>query len=171
MKNSIVIAVAVFSLVSGNATGDTRVRDLARSGVAAQAGQGHWRGDHAGWDGNQGGWHGHYGGRFGHAWHDRAWDWHGSHGFALGTADGAPSWSWGPAYHPYPYAWSFYDPAFEPAGSTYVERDPGYRYYCFDPVGYFPQVESCRREWLTVISDGTRSKRPSPQEAPPSRRP
>jgi hypothetical protein len=35
----------------------------------------------------------------------------------------------------------------------YVQPDapPGYWYYCQEPAGYYPYVQQCPTEWLTVL--------------------
>jgi len=48
----------------------------------------------------------------------------------------------------------------EAAPTTYVQRDPGYRYYCRDPAGFYPDVPNCGSAWLKVVPEG-------PQAAPP----
>jgi hypothetical protein len=39
----------------------------------------------------------------------------------------------------------------DPAPTTFIERDPGYRYYCPNPAGFYPAVPTCPVEWLKVL--------------------
>ncbi|MGI8423217.1 MAG: hypothetical protein ACR2NO_03750 [Chloroflexota bacterium] len=143
----------------------------AGSGGARHGGGGAHRGD-AGGHGHRGsphhgGEHGRHHGRHpGHHGHHH----HRSH-FGFGLALGAPLW-WGPGYYPYSYYPPYYyGPAYEPVLIRYVERDPGYRYYCTEPAGFYPDVQSCPNTWLKVVPDGTASTSPPPgYTAPPSRR-
>lgn len=135
----------------------------ARGGEAGRHGH---RGSHHGGDrGNHGrhhgGGHGRHHGHHGHH--------HRSH-FGFGLALGAPWW-WGPGYYPYGYYPSYYYPAaYEPVLIRYVERDPGYRYYCPEPAGFYPEVPSCPKAWLKVVPDGAASTSPPPgYTAPPGR--
>ena len=34
---------------------------------------------------------------------------------------------------------------------NYTEQDPGYRYYCTNPAGYYPAVANCPTGWLKVV--------------------
>jgi hypothetical protein len=49
---------------------------------------------------------------------------------------------------------------------TLIERDPGYRYYCPTPAGFFPDVPSCSVAWLKVVPE--RPAAVIPQDAPPA---
>ena len=124
--------------------------------------QGHGGSAHHG--GDHGRHHGHHRGHHHHHGHHR------SH-FGFGLALGAPLW-WGPGYYPYAYYPPYYyAPAYEPVLIRYVERDPGYRYYCTEPAGFYPDVQSCPNAWLKVVPDGAASTPPPPgHTAPPSRR-
>jgi hypothetical protein len=53
--------------------------------------------------------------------------------------------------------------------TTMIERDPGYRYYCPSPAGFFPDVPSCTVNWLKVVPD--RPAANAPQYPPPVRAP
>jgi hypothetical protein len=116
---------------------------LGAAGVADARGGGH-RG---------GGWHGRGG------WHGGGW----SHGgywyprfrvvvpfyYGVGPLWG-PGW-WGP-----PYPWYAYPPAggtvvVQPQTQPYVQQEPQYWYYCRDPEGYYPYVDSCPSGWMTVV--------------------
>ncbi len=41
----------------------------------------------------------------------------------------------------------------DPGPTTYVQQDPGYRYYCRDPAGFYPDVPNCSTGWLKVMPD------------------
>jgi hypothetical protein len=41
----------------------------------------------------------------------------------------------------------------DPGPATFIQRDPGYRYYCRDPAGFFPDVPNCGTGWLKVLPD------------------
>jgi hypothetical protein len=83
-------------------------------------------------------------------------------------------WGWGWPYplaysyaygYPYGYAYAYPDPVYAEA-PVYVEQSrpaqrelaSGYWYYCTDPAGYYPYVQSCTQPWMQV----------APQPAPPS---
>lgn len=104
-------------------------------------------GSHAGYSAR---WYGGYGG------------WYGP---GVGIYFGGPAY-WGgwsypiygayPRYYPYSYAYPY--PLYVPAEPTvYVEQSPqavpatNYWYYCPDPAGYFPYVQSCSKAWMTVV--------------------
>jgi hypothetical protein len=83
-------------------------------------------------------------------------DFHG-HGH-VGVFIGVP-FLWGPYYYPYPY-YPYPPPVFvqqsppvyiEKQPSVYVDKEPYYWYYCPDPSGYYPHVQSCRKQWLRVV--------------------
>ena len=144
----------------------------AGSGGGRQGGGGARGGGHRG-DFHRGGDHGRH-----HGHHGRH---HGHHGhyfrphLGFGLALGAPLW-WGPGYYPYPYdAPYYYAPGYavaysEPGLVRYVERDPGYRYYCPEPAGFYPDLQTCPKAWLKVVPDGAPSTSPPPgYSAPPGR--
>jgi len=142
----------------------------AGSGGARHGGGG-TRGGEAGWHGNRGNRHpgGDHGRHHGHhrGYHPR------SH-FGFGLALGAPLW-WGPGYYPYSYyAPHYFGPAYtthyaEPVLIRYVERDPGYRYYCTEPAGFYPEVQACPTTWLKVVPDGAAATSPPPGYTAPGR--
>ncbi len=78
----------------------------------------------------------------------------------IGVFIGAPLfWHWPPPHYAYPaYAPVVAVPAYAPP-PTYVERgtdygepgDPRYWYYCQDPAGYYPYVNSCPGGWQRVM--------------------
>jgi len=146
---------------------------------------GNWSGgSHGNWSGSHGNWSG------GHNWNGgRGGFWRGGRfygGLGLGLAIGLPFAYWGyPYYAGYPYYDPYYypvyagpvyaDPAYaDPAYAApvygesrggYTQQDPGYRYYCPDPPGYYPTVQNCSREWMKVMPDG------APRGAPPPGQP
>jgi len=146
-----------------------------RGSQGGEAGSGGARHGGGGARGGEAGWHGHRGSPHHGGDHGRHHGHHGHHHhrshFGLGLALGAPLW-WGPGYYPYSYyAPYYYAAAYEPVLIRYVERDPGYRYYCTEPAGFYPDVQSCPNTWLKVVPDGTASTSPPPgYTAPPSRR-
>jgi hypothetical protein len=58
---------------------------------------------------------------------------------------------------PYPYPAAVYSPPAavyaDPGPTSYIQRDPGYRYYCRNPAGFYPEVSNCGTEWLKVLPD------------------
>jgi hypothetical protein len=88
---------------------------------------------------------------------------------------------WGSGYYPYAYYDPYYYPAYagaavyadpgydapaysDVAPPAYTEQDPGYRYYCTNPPGYYPSVPNCSTGWLKVVPDsGARGAPPSYQ--------
>ncbi len=147
--------------------------------VAQSHGSGAWHGggSHGGGSGHGGGWHG--SGSHGSGWHGSGWHhggWRGGSHFGLFV--GFPGYYWPgyypysyyyPSYYTYPYYPAYYYPATpvydDSAPSTYIEQDSGgvtqqsaprqgqYSYYCTDPAGYYPQVQSCATGWLRVVPD------------------
>jgi hypothetical protein len=137
-------------------------------------GGGHMGGGMSGgaYHGGGGSYHGggyYHGGYYGH-----------SHGYYpyFGFAIGFPYWGLGygypyygyPYYASYPYSYPTYSGAYYSAPASYSDApayDGGYTqrdmtsvpqtqgqisYYCTDPAGYYPQVQSCAH-WLRVIPD------------------
>ena len=177
MKRIAWAVVAAIGLAAGSGTALAQ-HSGGRDGGAGHSGdRGGWRGgDHGGWrGGDHDGWH--HGG------------WHGGAHFGIGI--GFPGFYYGPAYgysyypyyagYPYyssyPYyraypAYTYYsdEPEYIEQGSgDYTQRDTGtapgadaqYSYYCPDPAGYYPQLQSCPKGWLKVVPD--RAPRPRPQ--------
>ena len=156
------------------------------SGGNAGAGQGgsHTGGSNAWRGGSSGDWRG--GGWRGDGWRGGGWrggGWHRGGGYgrsSFGIAIGAPFGYWGAGYYPYydPYYYPLYagpvyaDPVYsppvaysEPSQPVYTQQDPGYRYYCPDPAGYYPSIQNCSRGWLKVVPDS------ATQSAPPAYQP
>jgi hypothetical protein len=159
-------ALLVASPLCGYAAGGS-----AFSGAHARVAQAAW-GGHAssgGWGHpSSGGWGGHASGYWaGHP--SRGWghdDHHGgdSHFFFSGSVVLGP---WYPYYYPY-YSYYPYYPYYAPAPVVAVEPHPqqyadsgeqqsAYWYYCPNPQGYYPYVQSCPGGWMQVV----------PQTAPP----
>jgi hypothetical protein len=93
-----------------------------------------WRGGHGGWHGHRGYWGPHF-----------YW--------------GGPVVVGSPWLYPYGY---YYEPppvVVQPQTPTYVQPEPqeNYWYYCQNPQGYYPYVQSCPSGWMKVV----------PQPAPP----
>lgn len=125
-------------------------------GAPAMARGGGWHGGgHEGghaWHGG-GGWHGHGGG----GWHGHGGSyWYPGFRLVVPFYWGAgplwgPGW-WGPPYpaysYPYPYPAAPGTVVQPPQG--YVQQPPQYWYYCRNPEGYYPYVQSCPGGWTTV---------------------
>ncbi len=108
------------------------------------------------------GWHGH--------WHGGGCCW----GSRLSFSFGWPAYYYGgygfydyPAYYPsYAYAYPYYPPYYPPVyvlpsppPVTIIQQPPAiaaapppvqYWYYCDNPRGYYPYVQSCSRGWKPV---------------------
>ena len=53
-----------------------------------------------------------------------------------------------PAYYPYPASMLDTPPAYiEQAPQASAQLAPGYWYYCTDPAGYYPSVQTCAGGW------------------------
>lgn len=104
-------------------------------------------------------------------------------GFYWGPGFGYPSYGYyGYPYYTAPYyaAYPYYDAApfsydssepeyIEQGSGAYTQRDmnpgapqgqPQYSYYCPDPAGYYPQLQSCPKGWLRVVPDRSPGTRP-----------
>jgi hypothetical protein len=164
MKRFAMIALAVVGLVGGIGVANAQMHGGSHGG-------GSWSGGHSGgnWSGSN--WRG------GGSWQGGNWhggNWHrGGHGSRVfvGVGFGAPWWGWWPGYYPlyYPYygAYGYYPyPDYysydyvEP--SSYIQQDDSayqprsgqrgdYSYYCPDPAGYYPEVQTCAKGWLRVV--------------------
>jgi hypothetical protein len=108
------------------------------------------------WGGHSssGSWDGHHSGNWGHH--------HGGHSHFLFSSAVVlePWWPWFP-YYPY-YSYYPYYPYYYPAPAAAVEEEPqvysqpeeqesDYWYYCQDPQGYYPYVQSCPGGWMKVV--------------------
>jgi len=117
---------------------------------------------HGGGGGHGGGGHvggGHVGGgHVGGGWHG---GWHGGWGWGWGVGIGIGLWDpffWGWPYYPWgwPYAYDYYGPAYYYAAPTVIETAPVAPgvgpswYYCDNPQGYYPYVQSCVNPWRQV---------------------
>jgi hypothetical protein len=99
------------------------------------------------------------------------WGWGPGWGWGVGWGAGwgagwavAPAWSWAappavwvaPSWVPMDAAvnpQSFEEqPAVEraPAAPQAAAQQPGYWYYCTEPAGYYPYVNTCSRPWIAV---------------------
>jgi hypothetical protein len=138
--------------------------------ATAEAGGG-WHG--GGWHG--GGWHG--GGWYGGGWYGGGCCWSGTQ---LSLSFNVPAYHGYPAYYPYP-AYAYYPPYPYPA-YTYVQpyyppappvtlaqqmpaTAPGpapiqYWYYCDNPRGYYPYVQSCGAGWRAVPAQPAGTQKP-----------
>lgn|SRR5689334_19522647 len=116
---------------------------------------------------NAGGWHG--GGWHGGGWHGGGWGccWGGprfafSFGFPAYSYYPYPYYYPYPAYsyaYPYPYTYPYAGPAYPP-GPSYPQQPPVVAqngpppqqnwYYCDNPRGYYPYVQSCGSGWRAV---------------------
>ncbi len=128
-------------------------------------GGGNWQGGHN-WHGG-GSWRGgYYGGYYGGGYYGGYW------GPGVGVYLGGP-WYWGAWpyawYDAYPYTYGYRYapyPVYVPQDSAYVEQVPSpaepqtqsaapgptnYWYYCTDPAGYYPYVQSCTKAWMQVV--------------------
>ena len=93
-------------------------------------------------------------------WRGSYWGgyWGPSVGISWGT--GWPYWGWGLPY--YSAAWApYYAASWTPVqtdviedGTVYTAPAPSapttYWYYCKEPAGYFPYVQSCNQAWIPV---------------------
>jgi len=158
-----VMAAALFATAAAQAQ---------RGAGGAGMPQGAWAGSGmhgGGWDGGR--WHG--GG-----WH-HAGPWHGGYGASVAIHAG-PGIYWGWPYWPYDFdAWPNYGADGSAYGYAYLAphvtyaypsdpayyvgplpdrppEPPSFRYYCGDPKGYYPQVNSCTQPWLRVLPDDAR---------------
>ncbi|HMC62550.1 MAG TPA: hypothetical protein VKJ01_25365, partial [Candidatus Solibacter sp.] len=83
----------------------------------------------------------------------------------------APYYAAYPYYDAAPYSYYPSESGYPDQGSgNYIQRDmnaappgsePQYQYYCPDPAGYYPQLQSCAKGWLKVVPE--RAPRPRPQ--------
>lgn len=87
-------------------------------------------------------------GRWGHhhPWHHHR---HGSHSHWRTTVVLGP---W------YPYGYCAHRPVIvyqEPSVYVQQEQEESYWYYCREPEGYYPYVQSCPGGWMKVVPDTT----------------
>jgi hypothetical protein len=139
----------------------------ASVGSHVGVGQAAWGGHPPGGGGPPpGGWAHPYGG-WGHP-PSGGWGHHGggSQFFFGGSVVLGPWWPWYP-YYPY-YSYYPYYPYYAPAPAAVVQQQSpvdaqpassqaDYWYYCQDPQGHYPYVQSCPGGWMKVV----------PQTAPP----
>ncbi len=157
MKRFAMIVLAVIGLVGGVGVASAQMHSGSHGGGGSHA-SGQW---HSGGSWNGGNWRG-------GNWHGG--NWHGGSRVFVGVGFGAPWWGWWPGYYPlyYPYygAYGYYpNPAYysyDYAEPSYIQQDDSayqphsgqrgdYSYYCPDPAGYYPQVQTCAKGWLRVV--------------------
>jgi hypothetical protein len=169
VKKFLIAAVAALAL----ATVATTASAQHRGGGGGGGGGGAWHGGSGG-----GGWHGGSGG----GWHGGGWHGHDGHShfvFSVGFPFYWPYYGYYPygyyGYYPYAYGYPYYDGYYDSAPQTYIQRDDGatfapaapqqrsqYSYYCPDPAGYYPQINSCPSGWLTVVPNAAPHAAPAP---------
>jgi hypothetical protein len=89
----------------------------------------------------------HGGGFHGHGGFHRHGGFHGHFGVFIG----APFF-WDPFFYPYghyPYPAPVYIEREPPP--VYIQREPYYWYYCSDPSGYYPYIQTCPKGWQRVV--------------------
>jgi hypothetical protein len=60
----------------------------------------------------------------------------------------------GPGYYPYGYSYPYgYDSPYA-YSYPYVDDSSSYSWYCRDPAGYYPDVQTCPSGWLQVVPNG-----------------
>ena len=119
--------------------------------TAAAHGHGHGGSGNYGAHGGSGNYGGHGHGDWGHH-HDH---FHGSIGFYFNDPF---FWGLSPLYYS-PFYYPPYRPYYYEAPAVVIERDPpvyvqrqaaAVWYYCPNPGGYYPYVQSCAQPWVTV---------------------
>ncbi len=100
----------------------------------------------------------------------------------VGVYFGGPGWWGGWPYtfaypytygYPYAYGYGYSYPEYPYSDPAYVQADPpvyaeqspqvqpglpaGYWYYCTNPAGYYPYVQSCGKPWMQVTPQTVRS--------------
>lgn len=104
--------------------------------------------------------HGYYGGYYGYRY-PRYW---GPRYWGTGAWVGSGFW-WGWPYYGYPSYPYYYSapPAVIQQPPVYLEQappqEPQYWYYCQNPQGYYPYIQSCPNGWMKVV----------PPDSPPER--
>jgi hypothetical protein len=59
----------------------------------------------------------------------------------------------GPGYYPYGYAYPYGDSPYA-YSYPYADDSSSYQWYCPNPAGYYPDVQSCATAWLQVVPNG-----------------
>jgi hypothetical protein len=171
MKRIAFAVVAAVGLAFGSGSA------LAQHGGGGHGGGGGGMGGGGYHGGGGGAYHGGGGYYHGGGGHYYGGHYHGYYPY-FGFAIGFPYWGLGygypyygyPYYASYPYSYPTYSGAYYSAPASYSDApayDGGYTqrdmtsvpqsqgqvsYYCTDPAGYYPQVQSCNR-WLRVLPD------------------
>ena len=152
MKRFAMILLAAVGLVGGVGVAGAQMHSGSHGGGGTHA-SGQW---HSGGSWNGGNW--------------RGGNWHGGSRVFVGVGFGAPWWGWWPGYYPlyYPYygAYGYYPYpdyySYDYVEPSYIQQDNSayqprsgqrgeYSYYCPDPAGYYPQVQTCAKGWLRVV--------------------
>ncbi len=89
--------------------------------------------------------------------------WHGGYGHGGGWYGYGPYWGWGWPYYygygygydypydyGYPYDYSAYPPTYQSSPGPAAQQAPATWYYCTNPRGYYPYVQSCSGPWQPV---------------------
>jgi len=166
MKRFAMILLAAVGLVGGIGVANAQMHGGSHGGGSWSGGHsgGNWSGGHSGGNWSGGSWQG--GNWHGGNWHRGG---HGSRVF-VGVGFGAPWWGWWPGYYPlyYPYygAYGYYPYpdyySYDYVEPSYIQQDDSayqprsgqrsnYSYYCPDPAGYYPEVQTCAKGWLRVV--------------------
>jgi hypothetical protein len=119
-------------------------------GIGATNAQMHGGGG-GGFHGGGGGFHGGGGSHGGGGLHGGGFHGHSHGSFFIG----API-LFGPGYYPYGYSYPYGDVPFtfygNPDTADVERQDSGSLYwYCRDPAGYYPDVQTCPSGWLQVV--------------------
>jgi hypothetical protein len=95
---------------------------------------------------------GYHGGYYGHDSHGSAYWWGPALGLGLGL--GAGWLIWGPPVYNYPPPQTI---IVQQPPVVYQAPEPNYWFYCQNPTGYYPYVQTCPSGWMKVV----------PQPGPP----
>ena len=135
-----IACIAAYAVLGGIGAANAQMHDGSHAGgggVHNGAGS-HDGGFHGGGGSHDGGFHGRGGNHQGGGFHGRVF---------IG-----PPIIFGPGYYPYGYSYPYDD---SPYGySPYADGSSSYLWYCGDPAGYYPDVQSCPSGWLQVIPNG-----------------
>ncbi len=140
MRKFVMGCIAAFALLGSIGVANAQMHGGGQAGAGGFHGGGSFHGG-AGFHGG--------GGFHGHGFHGR------SHGSVF---IGAPI-IFGPGYYPYGYAYPYEDVPFaygDPDAADLEPQDSGanYSYYCRNPAGYYPDVQTCPSGWLQVVPNG-----------------
>jgi hypothetical protein len=131
-----IACIAACAILGGIGAANAQMHDVAHAGGG---------GFHGGGGSHGGGFHGGGGFHHGDGFH------HGG-GFHGRVFIGPPI-VFGPGYYPYgysyPYGASPYDYSY-----PYAYDSSSYQWYCGDPAGYYPDVQTCPSGWQQVVPNG-----------------